>query len=101
LGPGARAEDVVVRPILTTNNAHVMIAALLRGRGVGLVQKNLVSDLLASGELVRVLPEYWLRSTEAFLAYPSTKFMRPVVRAFTDFVMPRLRTIEGISPEQR
>ncbi|MDQ0996263.1 DNA-binding transcriptional LysR family regulator [Phyllobacterium ifriqiyense] len=101
LGPSGRAEDVIVRPILTTNNAHVMIAALLRGRGVGLVQKNLVLDLLASGELVRVLPEYWLRSTEAFLAYPSTKFMRPVVRAFTDFVMPRLRAIEGISSEQR
>lgn len=100
LRPGSPLEDVTVRPILTTNNAHVMIAALLRGRGVGLVQKNLVCDLMASGELVRVLPHHWLRSTEAFLAYPSTKFMRPVVRAFTDFVMPRLRSIEGISQQQ-
>lgn len=99
--PGARLEDVTVRPILTTNNAHVMIAALMRGRGIGLVQKNLVCELLERGDLVRVLPAYWLRSTEAYLAYPSTKFMRPVVRAFTDFVMPRLRGIEGISQEQR
>jgi DNA-binding transcriptional LysR family regulator len=101
LRPGAPAVDVTVRPTLTTNNAHVMISALLRGRGVGLVQRNLVCDLLARGDLVRVLPQYWLRSTEAYLAYPSTKFMRPVVRAFTDFVMPRLRSIDGISQEQR
>lgn len=91
------AEEVPVTPFLKSNNAHVIVSALLRGRGIGMVQHNLVSDLLNRGELVRVLPDYSLKPTEAFLAYPSTKFMRPVVRAFTDFVMPRLRAIEGIS----
>ncbi|MCX8280129.1 LysR family transcriptional regulator [Phyllobacterium sp. 0TCS1.6C] len=90
-------EEVAIRPVLKTNNAQVMISALLRGRGVGLVQRNLVSELIDQGHLVRVLPEYALKPTEAYLAYPSTKFMRPVVRAFTDFVIPRLRAIKGIS----
>ena len=90
-------EEVAIRPVLKTNNAQVMISALLRGRGVGLVQRNLVFELIDQGDLVRVLPEYALKPTEAYLAYPSTKFMRPVVRAFTDFVIPRLRSIKGIS----
>lgn len=93
-------ETVPIYPILKTNNAHVMISALVRGRGIGLVQQNLVADLLKCGDLVRVLPGYTLEPAEAFLAYPSTKFMRPVVRAFTDFVMPKLRAVEGIEADQ-
>ncbi|QRM57244.1 LysR family transcriptional regulator [Sinorhizobium sp. BG8] len=92
-------EEVPIKPVLKTNNAHVIIDALLRGRGIGQVQRNLVTDPLAKGDLVRVLPDYAVKPTEAFLAYPSTKFMRPVVRAFTDFVMPRLRAIDGISQD--
>lgn len=100
LDPDNKVEEIQVRPVLKTNNAHVMIDALLRGRGVGLVQRNLVSELMRNGALVRVLPGYSLKPTDAYLAYPSTKFMRPVVRAFTDFCLPRLRAIDGISREQ-
>lgn len=89
--------SVTVNPILRTNNAQVLVASLCDGRGVGPVQHPLVSDALAAGRLVRVLPEYSIRSTEAFLAYPSVRYMRPVIRAFTDFAIARLRAIEGIS----
>ena len=100
-GRDGAVEVIPVTPVLKTNNAHVMISALLRGRGIGLVQQNLVTDLLRQGDLVRVLPGHTLESAEAFLAYPSTKFMRPVVRAFTDFLLPRLRSIEGISSDRK
>lgn len=96
---GGAPVEVAVRPVFTTNNAHVMLNTLLAGRGVGPVQRNLVLDELADGRLVRVLPDYAVRPTEAFLTYPSTKFMRPVVRAFTDFVVPRLRAVAGISQD--
>ncbi|MDX3929999.1 MAG: LysR family transcriptional regulator [Shinella sp.] len=93
--------ELPVRPVFKSNNSHVLLNSLLSGRGVGAVQRNLVTEPLAKGELVRVLPAYAIRSTEAFLAFPSTKFMRPVVRAFTEFVIPRLRAIEGISQDSR
>lgn len=93
--------EIQVRPIFKTNNAHVIVNTLLAGRGVGPIQHNLVTDALTSGALVRVLPDYAVKPTEAFLAYPSTKFMRPVVRAFTDFVVPRLRGVDGISQDAR
>jgi DNA-binding transcriptional LysR family regulator len=56
----------------------------------------LVSDELADGRLVRILPEYEVKPTEVYLTYPSVRFMRPVVRAFVDFVIPKLRAVEGI-----
>ena len=51
-----------------------------------------------SGSLVRILPDYEVRSREIFMAYPSVRFMRPAVRAFTEFVVPRLKAVEGIDP---
>jgi DNA-binding transcriptional LysR family regulator len=89
--------EVPVRAVFKTNNAHVLLNTLLAGRGVGPVQRNLVVDAMAKGELVRILPDFFVKPTEAFLVYPSTKFMRPVVRAFTDFVIPRLRAVDGIT----
>ncbi|MCZ4072129.1 LysR family transcriptional regulator [Agrobacterium sp. LMR679] len=94
-----RGIEVPVKPTLKTNNAHVLINSLLSGRGIGPVQVNLVNEELRSGRLVRVLPKYVVKPTEVSLTYPSTKFMRPVVRAFTDFIIPKLRTIDGISAE--
>lgn len=88
--------NVPVSPILRTNNAQVLIASLCDGRGVGPVQHPLVADDLAAGRLVRVLPGYKIKSTEAFLAYPSVRYMRPVIRAFTDFAVARLRAVDGI-----
>lgn len=88
--------EVSVRPSLRTNNAQVITNSLKSGHGAGPVQVILVSEELADGRLVRILPEYEVRPTDAYLTYPSTRFMRPVVRAFTDFVVPKLRNVEGI-----
>nr|WP_272214702.1 LysR substrate-binding domain-containing protein [Marinicella sp. W31]MDC2880172.1 LysR substrate-binding domain-containing protein [Marinicella sp. W31] len=93
--------EVQVQPVLRTNNAQVIKASLLAGRGAGPVQVILVADELADGRLVRVLADYEVKPTDVFLAYPSTKFMRPVVRAFTDFVIPKLRAVEGIDAISR
>lgn len=88
--------DLPVRPTLRTNDAEVITATLVQGHAAGPVQQLLVNDDLAQGRLIRILPDYVVRPTEAFLAYPSIRFMRPVVRAFTDFAVTALRKIDGI-----
>ena len=95
---GRETVTVPVRPVLRTNNAEVLVATLLAGQVMGPVQHLLIAEHLAAGRLVRVLPDYAVRSTEAYLVYPSVRHMRPAVRAFTDFAVPRIRAIEGISP---
>jgi len=93
---GDQKIEVSVRPKLITNNAQVLIDALKAGKGVGTTQVLLVADELKSGALIRVLPEYEIEPTEFFLVYPSSKFLRPTVRAFIDFAVPALQCIEGI-----
>ena len=93
---GGTATEILVRPKLTTNNAQVLVDALNAGRGIGTAQVLLVADELKQGQLIRVLPEYEVKPTELFLAYPSSKFLRPAVRAFVDFTAPALRRIQGI-----
>jgi len=92
--------DLPVRSILRTNTAEVIASTLVQGYAAGPVQQLLVNDELAEGGLVRILPDYEIRPTEAFLAYPSVRFMRPVVRAFTDFAVPALRAVQGIVGNQ-
>ncbi|SFS59684.1 LysR family transcriptional regulator [Methylobacterium sp. yr668] len=94
---GRETLSLAVRPALRTNSAEVLLAELRAGRYMGPVQHLLVAEDLAAGHLVRVLPAYEVRSTDAYLVYPSVRHMRPVVRAFTDFAVPRIRAIEGIS----
>jgi DNA-binding transcriptional LysR family regulator len=95
---GHKEVEVGVRATLRTNNANVIVNSLLSGRVAGPVQHLLVYDELESGSLVRILPEYEIRSHDLFMAYPSVRFMRPAVRAFTEFVVPRLKAVEGIDP---
>jgi DNA-binding transcriptional LysR family regulator len=93
---GDEKTEVPVRPRLTTNNAQVLVDALKAGSGVGTAQVLLVADELKLGHLIRVLPEYQIEPSELFLVYPSSKFLRPAVRAFVDFAVPSLRKIDGI-----
>lgn len=99
VGSANKLIDVTVSPTLITNSAQVLLKGLLSGHGIGPVQTNQVIHELESGRLVRILPDFAIKATEASLTYPSTKFMRPVVRAFTDFVIGKLRDIHGISRE--
>lgn len=100
-GPGDQTVDVPVRSILRSNSAEVIATTLRDGYAAGPVQLLLVSDELADGRLVRILPQYDVRPTEAFLVYPSIRFMRPALRAFTDFAIPRLRSIQGFDAPDR
>jgi DNA-binding transcriptional LysR family regulator len=88
--------EIAVRPVLHTNDADIVVKTLLQGHAMGPVQQLLVSADLDAGRLVRVLPDYEVKPTEAFLAFPSVRLMRPVVRAFIDFVVPALRALDGI-----
>lgn len=90
------AFNVPIRAVLRTNNADVITASLCNGDAAGPVQQLLVNRELAEERLVRILPDYEVKPTEAFFAYPSIRFMRPAVRAFTDFAIPALRAVDGI-----
>lgn len=93
---GDETIEVPVQPLLRTNAAQVIVGSLKAGHGPGPVQTLLVADALARGELVRILPDYEVKPSELFISFPSTRFLRPAVRAFVDFIVPRLKAVDGI-----
>lgn len=92
--------DIPVCAVLRSNNAEVIATTLLDGHAAGPVQQLLVSDALADGRLVRILADYEVRPTEAFLVFPSARFMRPALRAFIDFAVPLLQAVDGLDADR-
>jgi len=76
-----------VRGRLTVNNLEAVRAAALAGHGLGLLLERLCADDLASGALVRVLPDHHLPLGGLWVVYPRTRFLSARVRALADFLV--------------
>lgn len=93
--------EVPVRPTLVTNNAKVLLDAVLAGRGIATAQALMVAEEMADGRLVQVLPTYDLKMSDLFLAYPSAKHLRPLVRRFIDFAMAAFSDVKELGEKSR
>jgi len=78
------------------NNALAIREALVMGAGIGLCPDWLVEDLLASGELQRVLPAWNASPQEAFLVYPSRRYQPLRARLLIQFLAERLADLPGM-----
>jgi DNA-binding transcriptional LysR family regulator len=82
--------SIVYRPIgpLLTNSSEVVREAVIGGVGIALRSTWDVGPELASGALVRVLPEYeGNRSVAVHALYPSKQFLPAKVRLFIDYLV--------------
>lgn len=75
---------------LMTNHLGLRLEAAKRDLGIAMVVDRTAKDLLASGELVWVLPEIVGRLDHARLVYRDREFLDPKVRAFIDFIVSRI-----------
>jgi DNA-binding transcriptional LysR family regulator len=83
------------------NNALAIREALALGSGIGICPDWLVRDLLDSGALVRVLPQWSAPSQDLYLLTPSRRYQPVRSRMFIDFAvsefaaLPSFGTIGG------
>lgn len=83
---GGVAVEVAVSGGLVLDDDRLIVDAALQGAGLAYAFERQVTAELAAGRLVRVL-EDWCPSFPGFyLYYPSRRLMRPVLRAFVDFM---------------
>jgi len=80
---------------LLTSHTGLRMEAAKHGLGIAMVVDRMAADLLASGELVWVLPRVVGRRDDARLIYPDREFLDPKVRAFVDFIASRVDAIRG------
>ena len=79
------------KPRLITEDMVALRYAALRGLGVAQFPTMLVTDDLAEGRLVNLLPDWALRSGEVQAIFPSRRGLLPSVRALLDFLAERGR----------
>lgn len=83
------------------NNALAIRESLAMGSGIGLCPAWFVHDLLASKQLVRVLPKWSGVPQELFLLYPSRRYQPLRTRLFMDFMEEHLLRMPGIERDAR
>ncbi len=64
--------------------------AVVNGLGVGNLPNYVVDDLLKSGQLVRLLPEWEPSGREVQMLYPHRKYLPNKVRLFVEFIMEKV-----------
>lgn len=87
----AGANPVVVRisGSLITTSPETMRAAAVAGIGLMLAPTFLITDLLASGALVPLLPNYRTQELEINAFYPHRRHLSAKVRVFIDMLVDR------------
>lgn len=74
--------DIAIRPRVGTDSLFALIETARRGLGLALVSQWAVIDELASGVLVRVLPDWCAPALPISVVYPSRRLQPARLRAF-------------------
>jgi DNA-binding transcriptional LysR family regulator len=89
-GPASAQVSVRVSGSLRTNNSVVLIDAARAGLGIVLQPSVLVSEDMASGMLVELLPEWEKPSMALYALYPARRFLPQKVRVLIDYLGEQL-----------
>ncbi|MCZ2496727.1 LysR family transcriptional regulator [Xylophilus sp. Kf1] len=95
---GDERVELTMRYQLATNEANAHTAALLAGLGISQMATFNAAPLLASGELVEVLPGWTTAPLPVHVVYPPNRHLSAKVRAFVDWaaeVFTRSPTLQG------
>lgn len=86
LNRNGTVETVKLNPVLRSGNETLLHVAALEGMGFAFLPKWLVTDDIAAGRLVHILPDDIIFDGRLFAVYPSRKYLSAKVRTFIDFV---------------
>jgi DNA-binding transcriptional LysR family regulator len=89
--PSGRIEHILVQARLTLNSIEGIVDAILQDGGLAQLYSYQVAPHVADGTLEIVLTPYEINPVPVSLVYPQGKFAPQKVRAFIDFVVPRVR----------
>jgi DNA-binding transcriptional LysR family regulator len=70
--------------------------ALAAGRGIGHAHQWLVDDLLSTGQLEHILPEYHLPEVPLNMLIVPERAQIARVRLFVDFILKNVKAVPGI-----
>ncbi|BAV52848.1 Uncharacterized protein MLTONO_p0378 (plasmid) [Mesorhizobium loti] len=80
---------------ITFNNYSTMIQSVIRGYGIGMGWRHVVSDYLNEGDLIRPLTESYLTGRRHHLVIPEAALDRKDVQTFRDWLITQ---VAGLNP---
>jgi DNA-binding transcriptional LysR family regulator len=75
---------VKLRPVLLSNNAHVISRALVAGQGLAAAPSFMLRDDAAAGRIEPILLDWALPTARVFAVYPHRRFLSPKVSLFIE-----------------
>ncbi len=94
---GRSGKAVSFLPRLEINDADSAMITAEAGEGITMALSYMVAERIRQGSLVQVLTDVTPPAVPVHLVYPQSRFLAPKLRAFTDFVAPRLkRALDGL-----
>ena len=91
---------VTVTPALLANHTDTLLRAALDGAGITSAPVDLVAANLASGALVRVLPEWITGRVTLYAALPSRQFLPNRSLVFLDYLTEQTQLMVAKALEQ-
>ena len=85
LGCGGETVRINPQPRLVLNDYAGVQQGVVDGLGISELPSFICEAALNDGRLVEVLPEWRFATVAMAAAYPSNRYLSPLVRAFTDF----------------
>jgi DNA-binding transcriptional LysR family regulator len=86
-------ERVSFRPFLSMNDYAGLGSALLEGVGIGELPPVVQPDLLRSGRLIEIMPEWRFRTFDLSMVHPGNRHIARPVRVFKEFAAEMARTL--------
>jgi DNA-binding transcriptional LysR family regulator len=90
VGPGDAAFEFGRPARFASNNFGGVVEVARAGGGIAMISEFMVSDDLKKGTLVRVLPEWRTRPTDAHAVYPARQNLPPRLTLFLDHLAKSL-----------
>ena len=87
LTDGGRELMVQSQPRLLSNNHFALRDSVIKGLGVALLPKLMAKPLVATGELLHLLPDWSAQPMPVHALYASNRYLTPKVRAFIDYAL--------------
>lgn len=78
--------DIPIKSNMVSNNAELLRQAATEGMGIVMRPSFALHDDLATGRLVRLLPEHQIGKVAVFMVYPSRRFLPAKVSCFVEFI---------------
>lgn len=96
VGPNGRTATVDLHGKFIADHAFALRDGFLAGRGLGPAHEWLVAELIQSGRLVKILPDYELADAPLTLLSPPGRMHVARVRMVADYLVKAFRNVHGV-----